>query len=68
MEEREEWVEGIKKASHQFLDKVKTHLADESIKTLIGEGDYAESILNTAKKIMQMLLLWARIVKNGLKI
>jgi len=46
-----ESIDGLKKASHQFLDKLKKHLTDDSIKTLVGEGEYAESILNTAKEI-----------------
>lgn len=41
--------DGLKKASHQFLDKSKHHLGDKNIKTLVEEGDCAESILKTAK-------------------
>ena len=38
------------KASHEFLDKTKIHLKDKNIKTLVVEGDCAESILKEAKK------------------
>lgn len=41
-------VEGLKNASHDFLDKLKKHLGDESIKTIVEEGIYAESILKIA--------------------
>jgi nucleotide-binding universal stress UspA family protein len=42
-------VEAIKKASLQFLDKSKHHLGDKTIQTVVGEGDFAESILKVAK-------------------
>ncbi|MDM8161154.1 universal stress protein [Labilibaculum sp. K2S] len=37
-------------ASNHFLDKIKDHLGDKDIKTVVQEGDFAESIINTAKK------------------
>jgi nucleotide-binding universal stress UspA family protein len=43
--------ESLKKASHHFLDKSKSHLGDGSIKTLVSEGDLAETILKTAKDL-----------------
>ena len=44
-------VKGLKKTSQQFLDKSKRHLGDKSIQTLVKEGDFAESILKTAKNL-----------------
>jgi nucleotide-binding universal stress UspA family protein len=44
-------IAALKKASQQFLDKSKHHLGDETIQTLVEEGDYAESILKTAKDL-----------------
>lgn len=44
-------IEGIKKVSQHFLDKIKLHLKDETIQTLLVEGDFAESILSTAKHL-----------------
>ena len=46
-----ETVEGRKKASKHFLDKSKLHLGDKSIKTLVKEGDFAETIKETAEKL-----------------
>jgi nucleotide-binding universal stress UspA family protein len=43
--------EELKKKSKQFLDKSKHHLGDESIQTLVTDGDFAESILKTAKDL-----------------
>jgi nucleotide-binding universal stress UspA family protein len=44
-------VDGLKNASQLFLDKSKHHLGDESIQTLVKEGDFAESILKAAKDL-----------------
>ena len=44
-------VDGLKKASQHFLDKSKQHLGDKSILTLVKEGDFADSILDTAKEL-----------------
>jgi nucleotide-binding universal stress UspA family protein len=42
---------GLKKAMKHFLEKCKTHLRDETIKIVIKEGDFSETILKTAKKL-----------------
>jgi len=44
-------VEELKKESRKFLDKTKLHLGDKTIITIVADGDPAESILLTAKKI-----------------
>jgi nucleotide-binding universal stress UspA family protein len=44
-------VQGLKEASLQYLDKSKQHLGDKSIQTLVKEGDFADSILETAKEV-----------------
>lgn len=41
----------IKKGSLLFLERSKQHLADDSIKTLVTEGNFADSILDTAKEM-----------------
>jgi len=43
-------VQGLKKASLEFLDKSRQHLGDKSIQTLVREGDIADTILQTAKE------------------
>jgi len=40
--------EGLTNASQFFLDKTKKHLGNKNIKTIIAEGDIAESILRIA--------------------
>jgi len=33
------------------LDKTRSHLGDQTIKTIVEEGDFSESIIKTAKKL-----------------
>jgi nucleotide-binding universal stress UspA family protein len=42
-------IEALKKASLHYLEKSKQHLGDETIQTLVEEGEFAESILKAAK-------------------
>src|SRR5450759_5041993 len=44
-------VESLKKASLHYLDKSRHHLGDKLIKTMVAEGDFADSILNVAGEI-----------------
>lgn len=44
-------VDGLKKASQHFLNKSKRHLGDNTIQTVVKDGDFAESILKTAKDL-----------------
>ena len=41
----------LKKSTQEFLDKSKKHLGDNLIKTILKEGDIAETILNTATEL-----------------
>jgi nucleotide-binding universal stress UspA family protein len=43
--------EGLKDASIHYLEKTRKHLADDSIKIMVKEGDFAEAILKAAKEI-----------------
>ncbi len=44
-------IKRLKDASLQYLNKSKQHLGDKTIKTVIKEGDFADSILETAKEL-----------------
>ena len=44
-------VDGLKNASLQYLNKSKQHLGDKTIQTIVKEGEFAESILDTAKEL-----------------
>jgi nucleotide-binding universal stress UspA family protein len=41
----------LKVSTQIFLDKVKKHLGDQSIQTVLKEGDIADNILKTAKEL-----------------
>ena len=43
--------DGLKQASLQYLDKTRQHLGDKTILTLVKEGDFADTILKTAKEL-----------------
>jgi nucleotide-binding universal stress UspA family protein len=44
-------IDALKKASVQYLEKIRIHLGDRSILTLVKEGEFAETIIETAKEI-----------------
>jgi len=44
-------MEDLTISTQEFLNKAKKHLGDESIKTILIEGDIAETILQTAQKL-----------------
>jgi len=44
-------IEVLKTASLNFLDKTRSHLGDSTIQTVVEEGDFAETIVKTAKKL-----------------
>ena len=43
--------DALKNASLQYLEKIKQHLGLKTIKTIVKEGDSAESILASAKEL-----------------
>jgi nucleotide-binding universal stress UspA family protein len=44
-------IEALKKASGEYLNKFKHLLGDKTIVTVVKEGDFADSILGTAKEL-----------------
>jgi len=42
---------GLKAAAQEYLDKSKQHLGDNTIKAIVKEGDFADTILETAKEV-----------------
>jgi nucleotide-binding universal stress UspA family protein len=54
---RKDSIEGLKDAATHYLDKTKKHLEDESIHTLIKEGDFADGILKAARDIHADLIV-----------
>jgi len=56
----------FKKASQAFLDQSKSHLGDESITTLVGEGDCAQSILDAADELNVDTIVMGTHSRHGL--
>ena len=50
-------VEGLKKASQNYLKSMSQHLDDESIQVRVKEGDFAETILETATNLHADLIV-----------
>jgi nucleotide-binding universal stress UspA family protein len=50
-------MDGLKKASQYFLNKTKQHLGDDTIQTLIKEGDFSECILKTAAEVQADIII-----------
>jgi nucleotide-binding universal stress UspA family protein len=46
-----ESIDGLKDASLEYLNKTKQHLGDDSIQTVVNEGNTAETILSTAEQV-----------------
>ena len=44
-------IDGLKTATLEFLNKSKKHLGDNTIQTIVKEGDFADTILETAKEV-----------------
>jgi nucleotide-binding universal stress UspA family protein len=42
--------DGLKDASLKYLLKIRDHLGDKNIQTIVSEGDYADSILDAARE------------------
>ena len=56
----------IKKASQDFLEQSKKHLGDETITTLLGEGDCAEAILEAATTLSVDIIVMGTHSRRGL--
>jgi nucleotide-binding universal stress UspA family protein len=57
----------VKKASYDFLDKSRQHLGGEKIKTIVAEGDFAESILEQANDLKADLIVMGTHSKRWLE-
>lgn len=59
-------VEELRKAALNFLNMSKKHLGDESIQTVIREGEFGENIINTAKEVNADLIVMGSHGRRGL--
>ena len=49
-----------------YLENVKWNLGDETIETIVKEGDYAENILQTAKEMNADMIVLGTHSRKGL--
>lgn len=59
-------VDELRNAAQDFLDKSKQHLGDESIITILEEGDAASNILETAKEQQADIIVMGTHSRRGL--
>ncbi|MBI5539470.1 MAG: universal stress protein [Bacteroidia bacterium] len=57
----------LNEASQKFLDKTKKHLGDDTIQTIIKEGDFADSILLAAKESHADLIVMGTLSQKWLE-
>lgn len=60
-------VEGLKKAGMHFMERMKHHLGDESIQTVIEEGDIADRIIKTAHDLQADIIVIGSRSRNWLE-
>jgi len=56
----------LRKTAQEFLDKSKQHLNDETIVTVVKEGDFAESIIETATELNADVIVMGSHGRRGL--
>jgi nucleotide-binding universal stress UspA family protein len=59
-------IDGLIKASQEYLDKLVHHLGYKSIQTVVKEGDFAESILKTANELDADIIVMGSHSRNWL--
>jgi nucleotide-binding universal stress UspA family protein len=60
-------IDGLILASQKFLDKSKHHLGDKKIQTFVKEGDFAPTILKTAKELHADIIVMGSHSRNWLE-
>ncbi len=49
--------DGLKNASLQYLAKIREHLGDNTIQTLVKKGDYAKTIVESAEDLQSDIIV-----------
>ncbi len=58
--------DNITTLAQEFLDKSKTHLGNDNIKTLVTEGSFADSIVKTAENVAADMIVMGSHSRRGL--
>ena len=56
----------LKKEAQEYLDKSKQHLEDKTIETVVKDGDFGDSILDTAKAMNVDVIVMGTHGRRGL--
>jgi len=59
-------VDGLRKAAQDYLDKSKQYLNDETIQTVVKEGDFAKGILDVAAEMNADVIVMGSHGRRGL--
>ncbi len=59
-------VEELKSVAQNYLDKTKQHLDDETIETVLKEGEFDETILQTANEMKADMIVLGTHSRKGL--
>lgn len=57
----------LEKVAQNYLDKSKQHLNDDNIQTIVKSGDFAETILSTAKEMNVDIIVMGSHSRRGLE-
>lgn len=57
----------LKNVAQKYLDKSKRHLGDEAIQTVVKNGDFGQTILNTAEEIKADIIVMGTHSRRGLE-
>lgn len=57
----------LQSAAHQYLKKIKTHLGDPAIKTIIKDGDSGDAIIDAAKELNADVIVMGSHSRRGLE-
>jgi nucleotide-binding universal stress UspA family protein len=58
-------VEELRRTAEDYLENVKRNLGDETIETVVKEGDYAQNILQTAKEMNADMIVMGTHSRKG---
>lgn len=57
----------LQNAAHDYLDKTKRYLGDDSIQTIVKDGDFGQAIVDTAKELEVDVIVLGSHSRRGLE-
>jgi nucleotide-binding universal stress UspA family protein len=59
-------IEDLKKAANNFLEHSKLHLGDDSLATMLKEGDVSDAIFETVNELKADIIVMGMYIRKGL--